>query len=260
MIKIARRLALIAAAILMISRAALAASIVPPHPPKNQVSPQPPRTMRLPWYGGLIVVRPIPGQWMAMDIPVRRASGKASGLSGPQTTLPPRTRSVTITRNPSTVHGRVMLIPRQWPGMGVTTHGSNGVLRLIHRPAKKISRGAARGHSHRAVSKRHVSTKPTHERVSPAVVTIQQADQNKTITVHVGQIVALDLKNDLAWTVENKVSPSLRPLGSLGAHARFEAISPGTAVIQAMGRPIARPGQMTAMFIVMFKITVRVIR
>ncbi|MCA1596690.1 MAG: hypothetical protein LC772_09750, partial [Chloroflexi bacterium] len=93
-----------------------------------------------------------------------------------------------------------------------------------------------------------------------APVMIRQSDQNKTVTVHVGQIVALNLKDDLTWSVQNNTAPVLKPLGKLDAHARLRAAAPGTVTLQAGGRPISHPGQMTAMFIILFKVTVRVVR
>jgi hypothetical protein len=82
---------------------------------------------------------------------------------------------------------------------------------------------------------------------------VTSADNFATIHLVKQQRFLLQLGNSLVWTVSFDPSgvitrvPNLPVVG--GSQGVYEAASAGTTTLHASGRPICKPGQMCAMFI-----------
>ena len=101
--------------------------------------------------------------------------------------------------------------------------------------------------------------------LSPAA-TITNADEGKSVQVHVGQVLDLALKADDGmdpWQVTNPdpavLAPTVNPAAAAakGMTLRaFKAVASGTAKIEATDRPVCNPGQACSHLIRAFTATV----
>lgn len=164
------------------------------------------------------------------------------------TPIPPhQSGAVTLLRPiPRTWRGGVHVIPRQWTGrslpVGNRPSGSTGRYTVVVRRQRS----------------RVAHPKSASEPHSPRTVLVTQADDHKSVTARVGDTVQLKLRPGLTWTVTRPEGKILQPLGEMPATARFRAVNPGTVQLRAYGRMKARPGQVVAMFVILFQTTVHV--
>jgi hypothetical protein len=99
---------------------------------------------------------------------------------------------------------------------------------------------------------------------SPSPVIITQTDNNKTMILHQGQSVLVDLSGNFVWsnikvdnlTVLSKQTAKL----PAGAQGLYKAVGIGSAVLSATGGPNCSLSQACPMFLLLFKTTVSVVK
>ena len=169
-----------------------------------------------------------------------------------------------VTTGPAPYRGdsaaKTIPIPTQWHGPAVHEIPTQWPKSDLYRYVKH-RRGRRAVSSRRRASAAHRAAPPVGKTPAAAgTVIITRSQDQKSVKARVGQLVELHLDKGLHWQVEGGNGRVLMPLKVGNANATYRAIAPGTASIKAYGRMIPKPGEMVAQFVMVFQVTVEVVR
>ena len=98
---------------------------------------------------------------------------------------------------------------------------------------------------------------------TPAPSRVTQDDNGKTITMHVGDTFLLALGDQQQWDAQVADQTVLARVPNVmvvrGAQGIYRALKAGTTTLTATGKPNCAAGQVCAMYIIAFHVTVQVL-
>ncbi|HET6386278.1 MAG TPA: hypothetical protein VFJ58_23040 [Armatimonadota bacterium] len=141
----------------------------------------------------------------------------------------------------------VFLIPTQFPGFSVYLIPTQWKSELLLVPASNRSPRPAASHA---------KPEPPNSAAHPLI--IGKAQDRHTVTVRKGEYIELRLQPDLTWKFEPIDKKILKAIKPTVGQEEFEAVAPGTTTIKGYGRMKPKPGQMTAMFVILYQVTIQV--